>query len=138
MGQSRSMSRRLDKYQVALAERTARAKHELAMQMVAERVKTDAEFAAKVLEIGGVNLRENIKKDAEATLKRHAEEVNKKEYQALVETSAQKLADDVDSKFVENVTTFVRDGGGEVLMSEVPDVKPNADVALDDPPVWEK
>jgi hypothetical protein len=70
MGKRRSASRQLDPYRVAIAEQTARAKHELAMTMVAERVKTDAEFAAAVLELAGEGLREEIKKDALETVAR--------------------------------------------------------------------
>ena len=67
------LKRKLDPFRVMTAKRTERAKHEMAMQMVHERVKTDAEFAAKVLEIGGEHLREKIKKDATETVNREKE-----------------------------------------------------------------
>lgn len=76
MGKARSASRHLDPYRVELAKRTALAKHELAMQMVAERVKTDAEFASAVLKLAGEGLREEIKKDALETIERVEKEKN--------------------------------------------------------------
>jgi hypothetical protein len=75
MGKSKA-GRKLDPYRVALAERTARMKHELAMKMVAERVKVDAEFAADVLKIAGETLREEIKQDAKDTILRAMNSVN--------------------------------------------------------------
>lgn len=68
MGNGRSLRRGLQKRNVYLAEKTGRVKHELAMQMVAERVKTDVEFAKDVLKVTGGILRPDIKKDAEATI----------------------------------------------------------------------
>ena len=54
-----------------MAKRTQAVKHELAMKMVSERVKIDAEFAADVLKIAGDTLREDIRKDAEQTIANH-------------------------------------------------------------------
>lgn len=75
MGKAKSATRRLDPVRVAMAKRTARMKHELAMTMVAERVKVDAEFAADVLRIAGETLREEIKKDAHETILRSMKSV---------------------------------------------------------------
>ena len=69
MSKKRSASRKLDPIRVQMAEKTQRVKHDLAMKMVSERVKVDAEFAADVLKIAGDTLREDIKKDALATIK---------------------------------------------------------------------
>ena len=68
MSKSKSAGRKLDPYRVRIAQKVERTKHELAMQMVADRVKTDPEFAADVLKIGGTNLREDIKKSAQETI----------------------------------------------------------------------
>jgi hypothetical protein len=65
---SRFTDKHLDPYRVAIALKVQQAKHELAMKMVAERVKIDAEFAKDVLKIGGDNLREDIKLAAQATI----------------------------------------------------------------------
>lgn len=62
--------KKLDPIRVAMAEQTQKVKHELAMKMVLERVKTDAEFAKDVLYIGGENLREDIKNAAQETIKK--------------------------------------------------------------------
>lgn len=68
MSKKHSALRKLDPIRVQMAERTQRAKHELAMKMVAERVKVDAEFAADVLKVAGDGLRPEIRKDAEETI----------------------------------------------------------------------
>jgi hypothetical protein len=70
MGKSRTAGRKLDPVRVQMAQRTQLAKHELAMKMVAERVKVDAEFAADVLKVAGEGLRPEIRKDAEETIER--------------------------------------------------------------------
>ena len=70
MGKSRSASRHLDSVRVQMARRVELAKHEIAMKMVADRVKHDAEFASEVLRLAGDGLREEIKKDALETIKR--------------------------------------------------------------------
>jgi hypothetical protein len=70
MGKSRTAGRKLDPVRVQMAQRTQLAKHELAMKMVAERVKVDAEFAADVLKVAGEGLRPEIRKDAEETIAR--------------------------------------------------------------------
>jgi hypothetical protein len=68
MSKSKSASRKLDPYRVQMAQRLQAKKHELAMEMVADRVRKDAEFAADVLKIAGDTLREDIKKDALETI----------------------------------------------------------------------
>jgi len=74
MGNSRRLRRQLNKKSVEIANNLQLKKHELAMQMVAERVKRDAEFAADVLKIGGELLRADIKRDAEETILRQNKE----------------------------------------------------------------
>lgn len=68
----RKLKHGLDKYRVAIALSVQRKKHELAMKMVAERVKTDAEFAKDVIKIIGElqqgDLRSNILEDAKKTI----------------------------------------------------------------------
>lgn len=78
MSKKTSARRKLDPIRVQMAEKTQRVKHDLAMKMVAERVKIDAEFAADVLKIGGENLRADIRKDAEATIANHNGEIMSK------------------------------------------------------------
>jgi hypothetical protein len=68
MSKLKSAARKLNPYAVKTAMQMERIRHELAMTMVAERVKEDAEFAAAVLKVAGEHLREEIKKDAEATI----------------------------------------------------------------------
>lgn len=68
MSKKSSAGRKLDPIRVEMAKKVERARHELAMKMVSERVKVDAEFAADVLKIGGETLREDIKKDALETI----------------------------------------------------------------------
>jgi hypothetical protein len=74
MSKLKSLARKMNPVRVQMAEQTALAKHELAMKMVAERVKTDAEFAADVLRVAGEGLREEIKKDALETIARAEKE----------------------------------------------------------------
>jgi hypothetical protein len=71
MGKMKSAMRKLDPVRVQMAQKVQAAKHELAMKMVAERVKTDAEFAADVLKVAGDGLRPEIRKDAEETIARN-------------------------------------------------------------------
>ena len=70
MGKMKSAMRKLDPVRVQMAQKVQAAKHELAMKMVAERVKTDADFAADVLKVAGEGLRPEIRKDAEETIER--------------------------------------------------------------------
>lgn len=74
MSKLKSLARKMNPVRVRMAEQTALAKHELAMKMVAERVKIDAEFAADVLRVAGEGLREGIKKDALETIARAEQE----------------------------------------------------------------
>lgn len=67
---SKRAARNLDPVRVQMALKVQRAKHELAMKMVAERVQKDAEFAADVLKIGGEFLRQDIKKSAQETVEK--------------------------------------------------------------------
>lgn len=75
MSKKSSAGRKLDPIRVEMAKKVERARHELAMKMVSERVKVDAEFAADVLKIGGETLREDIKKDALETIAKHNGEI---------------------------------------------------------------
>ncbi len=68
MSKKSSYGRKLDPIRVQMAQQAQRVKHDLAMKMVSERVKIDAEFAADVLKIAGEGLREDIKKDAAETI----------------------------------------------------------------------
>jgi len=110
-------ARKLDPYRVALAQRTARAKHELAMKMVAERVKVDAEFAADVLKIAGETLRPEIRKDAEETIEREDAAIKARlEQPSTIEPCG-------CNQCVEEPSVVQSDGGGEVLKhpTELPD-----------------
>jgi len=112
MGGLRSARRKLNKYSVNIAARVQLAKHELAMKMVAERVKTDAEFASEVLKLAGEGLREEIKKDALETVARHNGEI----LSGLVKV------DEID---------------GVPVLATPKDKSPTADIAFDNPPPWE-
>lgn len=76
MGNSRKLRRQLNRKSVEIANKVQLKKHELAMQMVADRVKYDAEFAADVLKIAGETLRPDIKKDAEETIAKAKDNLN--------------------------------------------------------------
>lgn len=96
MSKLKSASRKLKPFRVGMAKRVELAKHELAMKMVSERVKIDAEFAADVLKIGGDMLRPDIKKDAEETIRKEetARLVKKRENTGLLDG----VKSDVDPK----------------------------------------
>lgn len=64
------MRRKLKRENVYAASDVAVARHEVAMNLVAERVKTDAEFAALVIQAGQGKLRPEILKDANDTIAR--------------------------------------------------------------------
>lgn len=95
MGNSRSLRRGLQKRNVYLAEKTGRIKHELAMQMVAERVKTDAEFAKDVLKVTGGIIRPDIKKDAEATISASMTETLGEKLDKMPPEDKQKVLDSI-------------------------------------------
>lgn len=106
-----SMKRKLNQGRVQMAKRTELAKHELAMKMVAERVKTDAEFAADVLRVAGDGLREEIKKDALETIAR----ANAKVIESLTPIG------DVDGIPIlgdrtHELVPVQTDGGGDILV----------------------
>jgi hypothetical protein len=140
MGKAKSAARKLNPMRVAMAQRTARMKHELAMKMVAERVKTDAEFAADVLRIAGETLREEIKKDAHETIARAnaekltavnvdvpinvvdvpqeelLEALDKLSEQQTERLKAAGLAPIVGGDTTDQLVTEQTDGGGEILV----------------------
>ena len=75
MGKLKSAGRKLDPRRVQMAEQAFYFKHELAMKMVHERVKKDADFAADVLKVARNNLRPEILEDARKTVLQHTSEV---------------------------------------------------------------
>jgi len=77
MGKLKSAGRKLDPRRVQMAEQAFYAKHELAMKIVHERVKKDAEFAADVLKVARENLRPEILKDAQETVAKAKAETNR-------------------------------------------------------------
>lgn len=69
MSTLRSFRRKLDPYRVAIAKDMEQKRLVLARQVVLERAKKDAEFAADVLKAVGENLPKEIKEACEETLK---------------------------------------------------------------------
>lgn len=122
MSKKTSFGRKLDPIRVEMAKKVERARHELAMKMVSERVKVDAEFAADVLKVGGLNLREDIKKDALET---------------IAKANRPKIYLENDASNPEAIKIAMETA--KTFPSEIIDeTKVNKDCALDDPPVWEK
>lgn len=121
---SKRAGRNLDPARVRMAENVQRAKHELAMRMVSDRVKKDAEFAADVLRIAGETLREDIKKDARETIAR------------AKETLPSDVDDSVTSKELENALTqgviiHHQNGKTEILQKNDPKLPEAIKIAME-------
>jgi hypothetical protein len=71
MSSLRSFKRHLDPKKVWLAQQVAIEKVKIARQVVAERAKKDAAFAAEVLKAVGDNLPKEIKEACEEGIKSH-------------------------------------------------------------------
>ncbi len=114
MSSLRSFRRKLDPYRVAMAKEVEQKRIELARQVVLERAKKDAEFAADVLKAVGENLPKEIKEACEETIKN----------QPIV-------GGDETYKLTKEVQL---DGGGTILVDPNEEIMDGPDSAIDIPP----
>jgi hypothetical protein len=84
MSKLRSFKRHLNPSKVWLANQVAEEKIKIARQVVLERAKKDAEFAADVLKAVGENLPKEIKEACEESVKEHINQKLMKETEGLV------------------------------------------------------
>lgn len=91
MGALRSLRKKLNAEKVWIAQQVAEKRTEIVKGFVAERVKTDLEFAQDVLKAVGENLPEEIKKSAEETIK-NGPQIPKNEKQEIVDSVAESIS----------------------------------------------
>ena len=114
MSKLRSFQRHLNPSKVWLAKQVAEEKIKIARQVVMDRAKTDASFAADVLKAVGDALPKEIKEACEESVKNHE----------LI------VGGDTTYKLTEVVQL---DGGGEILIDPNEQVMDGPDSALDLP-----
>lgn len=114
MSKLRSFKRHLNPSKVWLANQVAEEKIKIARQVVLERAKKDAEFAADVLKAVGENLPKEIKEACEETIKN----------QPIV-------GGDETYKLTKEVQL---DGGGTILVDPNEEIMDGPDSAIDIPP----
>lgn len=71
MGNSRSIRKHLNHRKIWIAQQFQKKQIEKEKQIVAERVKTDVEFAKDVIKAVSDNLPDDIRKSAEKTIETH-------------------------------------------------------------------
>ena len=87
MSNSRSLRRKLDPKKVWLAQQVAEEKIKIARQVVIERAKKDAAFAAEVLKAVGDNLPKEIREACEESVKAYKPIVGGDETYKLTEVA---------------------------------------------------
>lgn len=131
MSKLRSFKRHLDPKKVWLAQQVAEEKIKIARQVVLDRAKKDAEFAAEVLKAVGDNLPKEIKEACEASVAglpseadpnvtdAELQEVANKEVETLLtELQAERTGPIVGGDTTDQLVPIQLDGGGTVLVHE--------------------
>jgi hypothetical protein len=131
MSKLSSFRRHLKPEKVWLANQVAEEKIKIARQVVLERAKKDAEFAADVLKAVGENLPKEIKEACEASVARvpqGASEFNPEVTDAELQEAANKAVEEdlkpiVGGDLTHTLVPVQTDGGGEILVheTELPD-----------------
>ena len=117
MSKLRSFQRHLNPSKVWLANQVAEEKIKIARQVVLERAKKDAAFAADVLKAVGDGLPKEIKEACEESVKAHPVVVENPEAKVVAE--AMKCCGGCGcGDLTNNMVVVQTDGGGEILVSE--------------------